>query len=211
MNHKRVPINQVVPWEENPRVIRNEAYQELKNETIELDEYKPLVVFRENGKYVALGGNKRLAIYRELGRSEVDISIVKPKSKAEKIKYLISDNDSKGEWDRQALAELVQPHIEEINLDTYRVQSGRTEPLKKLVEEFGPDIEIDKNKKGIIDISPELHESHNYIVLYFDNEMDWINAKDLLGLKRVQRLNEKIGDIGIGRVIKGSGVIKRIQ
>lgn len=210
MNHKRVPIDQVIPWEKNPRVIRDEAYEALRQEIMDLDEYKPLLVFRRNGKYVALGGNKRLLIFHEIGRTEVDISIVKPKSEAEKIKYLISDNDTKGEWDRQALAELIQPHIEEISLDTYRIQTGKSEPIKNVVEEFGPDLKPEQKQEGRIQITPELYESHNYVILYFDNDLDWQTAKEVLGLKEVQRLSEKLGDVGIGRVIKGSDVIKRL-
>jgi len=210
VNHKRVSIDLVIPWEKNPRVIRDEAYEALKDEILDLDEYKPILVFRRGKKFVSLGGNKRLMIYRELGRTEVDISIVVPKNDAEKIKYLISDNDNKGEWDRQALAELVQPHIEEINLDTYRVQSTRSEPLKKVIEEFGPDLELKQKQEGRIPITPELHESHNYVILYFDNDIDWQTAQDVLGLKRVMRLNTKLGDVGIGRVIKGSDVIKKM-
>ena len=210
MNHKRVPIDQVIPWEKNPRVIRDEAYEALRQEIMDLDEYKPLLVFRRDGKYVALGGNKRLLIFQEIGRAEVDISIVKPKSEAEKIKYLISDNDTKGEWDRQALAELIQPHIEEISLDTYRIQTGKSEPIKNVVEEFGPDLNPEQKQEGRIQITPELYESHNYVILYFDNDLDWQTAKEVLGLKEVQRLSEKLGDVGIGRVIKGSDVIKRL-
>jgi hypothetical protein len=191
-------------------VIRDEAYEALKQEIMELDEYKPLLVFRRNGKYVALGGNKRLLIFQEIGRIEVDISIVKPKNEVEKIKYLISDNDTKGEWDRQALAELIQPHIEEISLDTYRIQTGKSEPIKNVVEEFGPDINPEQNPEGRIQITPELYESHNYVILYFDNDLDWLTAKEVLGLKEVRRLSEKLGDVGIGRVIKGSDVIKRM-
>lgn len=210
MNHKRVLIDQVIPWEKNPRVIRDEAYEALKQEIMDLDEYKPLLVFHRDGKYVALGGNKRLLIFQEIGRTEVDISIVKPKSEAEKIKYLISDNDTKGEWDRQALAELIQPHIEEISLDTYRIQTGKSEPIKNVIEEFGPDLNPEQKQEGRIQITPELYESHNYVILYFDNDIDWQTAKDVLGLKEVRRLSEKLGDVGIGRVIKGSDVIKRM-
>ena len=210
MNHKRVPIDQVIPWEKNPRVIRDEAYEALRQEIMDLDEYKPLLVFRRDGEYVALGGNKRLLIFKEIGRTAVDVSIVKPKSEAEKIKYLISDNDTKGEWDRQALAELIQPHIEEISLDTYRIQTGKSEPIKNVVEEFGPDLNPEQKQEGRIQITPELYESHNYVILYFDNDLDWQAAKEVLGLKEVQRLSEKLGDVGIGRVIKGSDVIKRL-
>lgn len=52
----------------------------------------------------------RLLVLHELGIPEVEISIVKPKTEAEKVEYSLSDNDRAGEYDDQALAEK-QPWI----------------------------------------------------------------------------------------------------
>jgi len=56
-------------------------------------------------------------------------------------------------------------------------------------------------------------EEHNYIVLYFTNEIDWLQAKTLFGLKTVKALDSKKGfeKMGIGRVLNGAEAIERIR
>ena len=61
-------------------------------------------------------------------------------------------------------------------------------------------------------------EEHNYIVLYFTNEVDWLQAETLFGLEKVQNLStRKDGKIsggmrsyGIGRVIDGKKGINKL-
>jgi hypothetical protein len=62
-----------------------------------------------------------------------------------------------------------------------------------------------------------LDESHNYVVLYFDNEVDWLQAQTLFDIKPVRLLSTKRGSsnvngqkIGVGRVLRGSEVINRL-
>lgn len=64
------------------------------------------------------------------------------------------------------------------------------------------------------EITKELYESHNYVVLYFDNDIDWMSAKEKLGIKKVGRVQRQTGEpiknIGEGKVLKGVDVIERI-
>ena len=140
MEIKRVPISQVEPWEKNPRNIKTKDFERLKKQILELGIYKPLICYKEGDKYITLGGNMRLLALRELGVPEVEISIVHPKSEAEKIKYNLSDNDRAGEYDDQALAELIYPHQDEIQLEDFKVDLGEAIDLKGVIEDFGPDI-----------------------------------------------------------------------
>lgn len=89
----------------------------------------------------------RLRAILEMGIKEVDISIVKPKSEAEKIKYALSDNDRAGIYDEQALAELTYPYIEEIKVEDYKIDVGKAISLKDVVEEYAPNSD---KKKGDI-------------------------------------------------------------
>ena len=69
---------------------------------------------------------------------------------------------------------------------------------------------IDKQKKeeGEVPFTEELLLSHNYIVLYFDNDFDWEVAQDKFGLKQVRDLIPRKGQPkGIGRVINGKKVL----
>ena len=86
------------------------------------------------------------------------------------------------------------------------------------LQEMGVEIEEIKDdelkeEKPEVEFTEELLEEHNYIVLYFDNSVDWLQAESLFGLKRVQALSSKEGfrKMGVGRVIKGSEALERLK
>ena len=65
-----------------------------------------------------------------------------------------------------------------------------------------------------LEISPELFERHDYIVIYFDNELDWHVATEALGVKTV--LSGQVGGTkfrhkGIGRVLSAAKLLELIQ
>jgi len=139
MNIERVPISSVVPWEKNPRGIKTKDFDRLKKQILKLGTYKPLLAYRENGGYVVLGGNMRIRAYKELGIQEVDISVIDAPTEAKKIEYALSDNDRVGYYEEEALAELIYPHIKDIDLSEFKVDLG--EPwldIKQLLERTGP-------------------------------------------------------------------------
>jgi len=138
---KTVPLSAVKPWDKNPRNIKIKDFERLKKQITHLGVYKPLVCYKDNRHYVALGGNMRLEALRELGFDEVDISIVHPKSEAEKLEYNLSDNDRAGEYDDQALAEMVYDSKDKIDPALYRFDLGRTLSVDELLHQFGPKID----------------------------------------------------------------------
>ena len=78
---------------------------------------------------------------------------------------------------------------------------------KQILEDEEDDEEPD------IEFTEELNETHNYMVLYFDNEIDWLNITSLFGLKTVKALDSKKGfeKKGVGRVIKGSDFLSKLD
>jgi len=135
----QVPISDVNLWDKNPRNIKTADFKRLKKQIEELGVYKPLLAVKENGGYTILGGNMRLRALQEMNVPNIDISIVDADTEAKKIKYALSDNDRAGEYDELQLAELVYPHIEEIDLSEYKVDLGEPVDLKEVVEAYGPD------------------------------------------------------------------------
>jgi len=154
MNIKRVPIEQVQNWEDNPRNIKTKDFERLKRQIKELGVYKPMIACPENGGYTVLGGNMRLRALKELGIREVEISIVHPKSKAEKIKYALSDNDRAGEYEEEKLAELVYSHIDEIELGDYKIDVGEPVNLQDVIEDYAPNLDGSEDEIPEIDDSP---------------------------------------------------------
>lgn len=82
-------------------------------------------------------------------------------------------------------------------------------------EEAEPDEEIE----GEVKFTEVLREEHNYIVLYFDNEVDWLQAQSLFNLETVKALStRKDGKItkgndkrGIGRVLNGAKAMEDLK
>lgn len=70
-----------------------------------------------------------------------------------------------------------------------------------------------RSEKPEVEFTEELLEEHNFVVLYFDNQVDWLQAQSILKLKRVKALDSKEGfeKMGVGRVMKGIDAIERIK
>jgi len=69
------------------------------------------------------------------------------------------------------------------------------------------------NEQSEKPFATELDTQSNYIILKFDTDIDWIQAKTIFGLKTetARRSNGKAWSQGIGRVINGTKAIKNIQ
>ncbi len=63
------------------------------------------------------------------------------------------------------------------------------------------------------EFTQEVMESHNYVVMYFDNEIDWMAAKEVLGLHTKHSDRSRAGFVrkGIGRVLRGAPIIEKLQ
>ena len=156
MNILKAPIESVIPWDKNPRGIKTKDYERLKKQILKLGVYKPLIAFEDKGKYVVLGGNMRIRALKELGIKDVEISVVKPTSEAQKIEFALSDNDRAGFYEEDKLAELVYPHIKDIDLGDFKVDLGEALDLKQVVERYGPDIDDGADEVPEIDDTPAI-------------------------------------------------------
>lgn len=180
----------------NPRLIKDDKFKKLVNSIREFPKMMALRPMGVNNDWVVLGGNMRLKALSELGYKEIPDEWVKQASELtedEARRFIIADNVGFGEHDWDMLA-----------------NEWNTEDL----EEWGVDLPLgfDEYKEtkdipdiGEIEFSNELLLEHNYIVLYFDNAMDWEVAQSKFGLKIVKskESSEKCQKIGVGRVING--------
>jgi hypothetical protein len=211
---KRVAIESVGLWDKNPRKIMREDFDRLKGQITKLGVYKPLLVYEDApGAFIALGGNMRLRALKELGHKEVDISIVTPATEAEKLEYALSDNDRAGYTDEDKLAELLAGVGEGIDLLAYKVDSGKPDvTLEEIVKSVGPSDGAAAEEPELV-FTEELLEENNYVVLFFDNEVDWLNALTTLGLSTYNPLHARPGfkSAGIGRVVRGTDAFEKIK
>lgn len=186
----------------NPRKITKEKFEALcesiKNspEMKVLDEIR---VYPFNGRYVVISGNHRYKAYKKLGWENVLCKILPEDTPKEKIReYVMKENMHYAENDDSLL-----------NLWNLKELADWRVPVK---------IKTKKQKEQPeVEFTQVLDETHNYIVLYFDNEVDWLQAQTLFDIKPVRLLSTKRGEdnvngkkLGLGRVLRGVEVINRL-
>ena len=186
----------------NPRKITKEKFDALCDSIRKSPEMKVLDevhVYPFNGRYIVISGNHRYKAYKKLGWENILCKVLPEDTPKEKLReYVMKENMHYAENDD---ALLNQWNLKE--LADWRV------PVKiksKKAKEI-PEVEF----------TQVLDETHNYIVLYFDNEVDWLQAQTLFAIKPVRLLSTKRGEdningrkIGTGRVLRGVDVINRL-
>lgn len=102
------------------------------------------------------------------------------------------------------------------------------EELSELADVFDMEIfgfSMDVLEDEMLEVEPDvkfteiLNEENNYIVLKFNNKIDWINAMGLFGVEKVKAHPTKKGGnkksfglrAGVGRVLDGVKAIERLQ
>lgn len=194
----KVNIKEVKPNPNNPRVIRDVKFKKLIKSIQEFPDMlnkRPLIVFTDtDGKYCVLGGNMRLKALNELKYTEIPVILADEWTEEQKAEFLIKDNVGFGEWDWNELAnEWNAEKLDEWGLEVPEIK----EPEQQAEVEF----------------SEFIDEENNYVVIFFDNRIDWISAQTHFNLKTVssKRSNGKPWSKGIGRVINGGQYLKNLR
>lgn len=91
----------------NPRT-REDSRQEKLAESIEelpeMSEARPPMVFPRDGRYIVIGGNRRLEAFRDLNREEMPVVVLPEDTPVEKLRRIVLlDNESTGETDWEAV------------------------------------------------------------------------------------------------------------
>lgn len=202
MNIKEVDINILKEATYNPRKDLKEGdkeYNKIKKSILEFGYVDPIII---NSDYTIIGGHQRYKVLRDIGYEKVDCVIVDLDKEKEKA-LNVALNKISGDWDKEKLAELLMS-LDDINVELTGFDDDEINKLieKNIVDDIEPEIEF----------TEELTEANNYIVLKFDNDIDWLQAYTLFGLETVKALHckEKFNHCGIGRVIDGAKAIKKL-
>lgn len=193
---QNIDINRLSEWKRNPRKISRLNLEKLKRSILEDQDFlnvRPLLVNKVGEDYLVYAGNQRLKASKELGLKEIPCAVEENMDEELMKKRAIKDNVSHGEFVMDEVAELnlSDEFLEEMNLE-----------LKDKNEKITPEVEF----------TEELLEEHNYVVLYFENEIDWLQLMSVYPLKTKAALDSKPGytKSGIGRVVKGSDFLNAI-
>ena len=189
MKIEKVKISKVKPNPNNPRVIRDAKFKKLVQsikDFPEMLEIRQIVVDKD---YVVLGGNQRLRACQKAGLKEVHVHIADNLTEKQQREFMIKDNLGMGEWDWDELAN----NFDASDLNRYGMEVPELTEMEEVTE---PEIAF----------SEYLGESNNYVVLFFDNEINWLQAQTHFNLSSVssKRSNGKAWSTGIGRIINGA-------
>ena len=198
MKTKEIEIQKLKPAEYNPRQITKKQYNDLKDSVEKFGLVDPIIL---NKDMTVIGGHQRLKVCKDLNYDKISC-VVLDLSKEQERELNIRLNKSGGEFDMDALANYFD--VEELTDWGFKhVELGLN--IDK--------IDAKDNIETEYPFATELDISNNYIVLKFDNDIDWIQAKTLFKLQTevARRSNGKPWSQGIGRVLNGSKAIKMIQ
>lgn len=201
-------VGQIPGVPSNPREIKKDDYRKLKKsiqENPEMLALREMIVYEHGGKYVVLAGNHRLKALIELGEEVAPVKICPPDSTPEWLmKVVLLDGAQYARYDMDELA----------NKWSWKLIEMANIKIKGVT-----DVEKDDegDEPGTEKFTEILNEEHNYVVLYFDNGVDWLQAQTLLGIQSVRCLSTAEGKenmnahkYGIGRVLDGAKALNRI-
>lgn len=195
MKIEKVKISKVKPNPNNPRVIRDGKFKKLVQSIKDFPEMLQIRQIVVDKDYVVLGGNQRLRACQKAGLKEVHVHIADNLTEKQQREFMIKDNLGMGEWDWDELAN----NFDASDLNRYGMEVPELEEKQEIQEQE-------------VEFSEYLDESHNYVVLLFDNDIDWLSAQTHFELKSVysKRQNGKPWSKGIGRVINGASYLKKL-
>lgn len=179
-----VPTDEVKPYPNNPRK-NDEAVLGVMNSIEKFGFNSPILLDADS---VVICGHTRLRAAKRLAMDYVPCVYLTDLTDDEVKAYRLADNkvSEKAEWDVKKLEE------ELLSLASFEIDMSL----------FGFE-EEEEEEKPEIEFADELLLEHNYIVLYFDNPLDWQLAQEKYGLEKVKSLGSKSVSKGIGRVVCG--------
>jgi hypothetical protein len=178
-------LKDIKPNPNNPRVLRDDKFQKLKQSITEFPKMlslRPMVIDENN---VVLGGNMRLRALQELGFTDIDEAWVKRSSdltEEEKKRFIIADNVAFGEWDWDTLAndwEVVDLEAWGLDIPQFDTVEELEASEDKYTQKIDTPVYEPKNEKPLIQ---ELYNADKYkeLVTNIENSSVTEEIKTLL-------------------------------
>ena len=165
-------------------------------------QYRPIVV-QKSTNYV-LAGNHLLRAAKSIGMDKIDAVFIECTDE-QALRIVLADNRTAdlGDYNDELLKNLLK-ELEDLEGTGYT--EADLEELEKLAG-------VEPDERPEIEFSLALREENNYIVLVFDNALDWQAAQTVFNLKTVQAWDSRPGfqRMGIGRVIPGQPILNRLN
>ena len=164
----------------------------------------PIVIDKDN---VIVCGHTRYKAAKELKIEKVPCIMADDLTDEQITAYRLADNKVSefSFWDYELLDEELEKLLDfdMLSLGFFEEENENDEQEEQ--EEIKPEIEF----------TEVLEEENNYIVLFFDNAIDWLQAETLFDIKTVKGLSTRkdgMGEMskGVGRVLNGREALSKI-
>lgn len=202
MQIEYIGIDKVVPYDKNPRK-NNEAVEYVKNSISQFGFKVPIVIDKNN---VIVCGHTRYKAAKELNIKNVPCIMADDLTDEQITAYRLADNrvSEFSYWDNELLDEELQKLLD-FDMESFGFFDEEDEEELEDEEEIKPEVEF----------TEILEEENNYIVLFFDNAIDWLQAETLFDIKSVKGLSTRkdgMGETskGTGRVLNGREALSKI-
>lgn len=200
-------IKELKPYKKNAKKHPKEQVERIANSIKEFGffEHRAVAIDREDN---VIEGHGRILAARKAGLTQVP-TICLDDMTEEQIKAwrLIENKTAESSYDEA----MISKEIEEL------LQSDID------MEAFGFSVDILEDET--IEVEPDvpfteiLNEENNYIVLKFNNKIDWLNAMGMFGIEKAKAYpTKKEGNkksfgmrAGVGRVLDGQKALERVQ
>ena len=204
---ENVSIGKLKAYDSNARTHSPEQVAQIAASMVEFGFTNPVLIDKR-GTIVA--GHGRVEAARSLGLEEVPCIRLEHLTEDQVRAYCLADNKLalNAGWNIDTLAGELKG-LEAVGFDM-NLTGFSPEELAEIMGDTVEDTDPEEPAPEV-EFSEELLHAHNYIVLYFDNPLDWQVAQEKFGLKEVKDLIPRKGQpTGIGRVIRGSEWLNRI-
>lgn len=197
-----LPIKALKPYEKNTR---KHQKKDIDNIARSIEKYGMCdAIGIWSDKNIIVEGHGRMLACKQLGITEVPCVRLDHLTDEQRREYAIAHNATAelSIWDDGFLAQ----ELEDLDLSDFDF-------------DFGIDEKTEKNEiEGEVPFAEILGEENNYIVLKFDNTVDWLQLESLFELETVKaystrtdgKVSKSMTRAGIGRVVNGADFLSRL-
>ena len=200
-------IKELKPYKKNAKKHPKEQVERICNSIKEFGFFEHRAVAIDSNNNVVEGHGRILAA-KKAGLKEVP-TICLDDMTEEQIKAwrLIENKTAESTYDEQMINKEIEELLKsDIDMEAFGFS---TDSLFDDVEEI----------EGEVPFTEILNEENNYIVLKFNNKVDWLNAMGVFGIEKTKAyLTKKDGNkksfgmrAGVGRVLDGQKALERVQ
>ena len=201
MDIQTINIREIIPYENNEKEHPKEQIEQIKKSITDFGNNDPIAIDENN---VIVAGHGRYIALRELGYDTAEVIRIEHLTEDQKNAYRLVHNKLtlNSDFDFEILEKELNGILEDMTAYGFE----RIDECNMIEEEEKPEVEFTKS----------IEEHHNYIVLYFENDIDWLQAQSVLDIKPVKEYStRKDGAIkkevrGIGRVIDGASALSKL-